>query len=470
MFQESLVPISHTADTSRVEHYLREIWCAVDGHPDHLAHLTYTGAGDLPSVFAVTDLATASIGAASLAIGEMIAIAAAGFPQVGVDRRLASYWFRSSIRPQGWSMPPIWDAVAGDYRAADGWIRLHTNAVHHREAALAVLGTPADKAAVARAVATWQASDLETAIVEQRGCAAAMRSLDAWAEHPQGRAVAAEPLLHRSLAAAGSKPPWPVAGERPLQGIRVLDLTRILAGPVATRFLAGFGADVLRIDPLLWEEPNTVPDVVLGKRCARLDLKNVAHRAQLECLLSQADVLAHGYRSDALAQLGLDAEYRRRLNPALVDVSLDAYGWSGPWQGRRGFDSLVQMSCGIADAGMRRMGAEVPTPLPVQGLDHATGYIMAAAVVRGLTQRLTTGAGCEVRASLARTAKLLLDGSPTDYRAAPLAAETRDDQTDIDELTAWGPARRVKPPASVEGAPMSWDYPSTTLGSSPAAW
>jgi len=467
MLQEDHVTVA----TTGAGYYLREMWRALNGDPEHLRHLTFTGAGDLPSVFTVTDLASAAIGAASLALGEMLAITSDGFPSITVDRRLASFWFRSSIRPQGWHMPPIWDAVAGDYRAADGWIRLHTNAVHHREAALAVLGTPADKEAVAQAVSKWSASALEAAIVEQRGCAAAMRSQEDWALHPQGRAVAAEPLLHGSLLeAATAKPQWRVARERPLQGIRVLDLTRILAGPVATRFLAGFGADVLRIDPLVWEEPHTVPDVVLGKRCARLDLKNPSDRAVFERLLSQADVLVHGYRSDALAHLGLDAQRRRQINPVLVDVSLDAYGWSGPWQGRRGFDSLVQMSSGIADAGMRRMNLDVPTPLPVQALDHATGYLMAAAVVRGLTQRMTTGAGCEVRTSLARMAKLLVDGSHLQFVAAPLESEGHSDHTDAIELTAWGPARRVKPPAIVDGVPMHWDYPSTTLGSSPAAW
>ena len=471
MFPPVNTPLTQSgAATDPATDYLRQIWHALGGQPAHLAHLTFTGSGALPSVFAVTDLAAASVGAASLAVAELIAASSGVFPQVQADRRLASFWFGSSIRPQGWSVPPIWDVVAGDYRTKDGWIRLHTNAVHHREAALAVLGTAADKAAVTAAVARWEAGALESAIVEQRGCAAAMRTLEAWADHPQGRAVAAEPLIHRASAAAQAIPGWQVPGERPLHGIRVLDLTRILAGPTATRFLAGFGAEVLRIDPLVWEEPATVPDVVLGKRCARLDLKNAADRAIFEHLLGQADVLVHGYRSDALAHLGLDPERRRQINPALVDVSLDAYGWSGPWQARRGFDSLVQMSSGIADAGMRRMGRDIPTPLPVQALDCATGYLMAAAAVRGLTQRLATGAGSEARFSLARTAQLLVSRGYAPSDAAAPAPERRNDQGDTIELTAWGPARRVLPPASVEGALMHWDYPAAALGSSPAAW
>ena len=455
--------------------YLRQFWLAAGGDPAHLTRVAISGEGALPSVFAVTEFATAAIGAAGLAMAEFVAAGAGAMDtgaigQVTVDRRLASIWFGTSLRPVGWNAPPLWDAVAGDYRAADGWIRLHTNAPHHRDAALAVLGVAADRDAVALAVSRWRADELEAAVVARNGCAAAMRGIDAWQQHPQGRGVATEPLLHRTAGPGAARPDWRVSRQRPLQGLRVLDLTRILAGPVATRFLAGYGADVLRIDPPGWEEPGTVPEVVLGKRCARLDLKSAKGLATLERLLGEADVLIHGYRADALARLGLDADRRRQLNPTLVDVSLDAYGWSGPWQGRRGFDSLVQMSTGIAEAGMRAQGADRPVPLPCQALDHATGYLMAAAAIRGLTERLATGAGNTTRASLARSAQLLvthrgmLEGGPA------LAPETQADWSAATEETSWGPARRVRPPMWIEGTPESWDYPASALGSSDATW
>jgi len=450
--------------------FLHEFWRTVGGHPAHLQRLAVTGAGALPSAFHVSDLATAAIGAASLALAELSSLEAGAFPAVQIDRRLASLWFGTSLRPQGWEMPPQWDPVAGDYQTADGWIRLHTNAPHHRDAAMAVLKTPVDREVVTRAVAQWRTVELESAVVANNGCAASMRSLDAWAEHPQGRAVNAEPLLHRTTITAGAPPRWTPPKGRPLQGLRVLDLTRILAGPVATRFLAGFGAEVLRIDPYGWEEPGTVPEVVLGKRCARLDLKKPDDRRTLEELLIHADVLVHGYRPDALVRLGLDPARRRELNPTLIDVSLDAYGWSGPWQGRRGFDSLIQMSTGIADAGMRAMKRDRPTPLPGQAIDHATGYLLAAAAIRGLTQRLQTGQAFEARASLARTARLLISGGSQAIDAAPLAAETPADWSDAVEHSGWGPARRVRPPATIDGAVMSWELPAPKLGSSPAAW
>jgi crotonobetainyl-CoA:carnitine CoA-transferase CaiB-like acyl-CoA transferase len=429
----------------------------------------WTALGDAVSVFAVTGLAAAAIGVAGAAVAELVAARHGTRPRVRVDRRLSSMWFASSLRPQGWSVPPIWDPIAGDYRAADGWIRLHTNAPPHREVALATLDVPADKDLVAQAVSRWNADDLEAAIVARGGCAAAMRSIAEWAVHAQGQAVAAEPLLHVDAGDAGPAPTWTVPRERPLQGLRVLDLSRVLAGPTATRFLAGFGAEVLRIDPPWWDEPGIVPEMTLGKRCARLDLCDPGERAVLERLLRGADVLVHGYRPDALTGLGLSAERRRQLRPGLVDVSLDAYGWSGPWRERRGFDSLVQMSAGIADAGMRRTGSDRPTPLPVQANDHATGYLMAAAAVRGLAQRLMTGLGCEARASLARTAALLIDW-PADRERTAMAPEQASDRTDVIEETAWGPARRLKPPLVVEGAPMAWDLPAGPLGVSPATW
>ena len=454
--------------TSSANAVLSSIWAALGGAPEWLRVTQIAGIGDLPSVFAVTDLAAASVGAACLAVAELLAARHGIRHGVSVDRRLASLWFGSSLRPEGWSLPPTWDAVAGDYKAADGWIKLHTNAPHHRAAALAVLDVPAERDQVAKAVRRWQAEALESAVVDAGGCAAAMRDMTAWAGHPQGQAVAAEPLLRREPSDPGPVPRWIVPPDRPLQGVRVLDMTRVLAGPVATRFLAGFGAEVLRIDPPGWDEPAIVPGVTLGKRCARLDLRQPGDRNIWEGLLRTAYVLVHGYRPGALAGLGLNAEQRSALCPGLVDVSLDAYGWDGPWQGRRGFDSLVQMSCGIAAAGMHRLGRDLPTPLPVQALDHATGYIMAAAAVRGLTDRLTTGVGCTARASLARTAALLTSIPPT--HLTPLAPETTDDFAAVPEATAWGPARRLRPPGSVVGAPMRWELPATALGTTVAGW
>ena len=444
-------------------------WAALGGEVSTLDGLSLTGSGDLPSVFAVTDLAAASVAVAALAVAELVGEGGAPTPAVEVDRRLASFWFAGSLRPQGWTQPPPWDPIAGDYQGRDGWIRLHTNAPRHRAAAQRVLGPHADKAAMSGAVAQWSVRELETAVVAAGGCAAEMRDLAAWADHPQGAAVAREPLVHREPGDPGPVRAWTPSPSRPLSGIRVLDLTRVLAGPVGSRFLAGYGADVLRIDPPDWDEPGVIPEVSLGKRSARLDLKIPADRAVFEGLLAGADVMVHGYRPEALERLGYGDAARFALSPGLIDVSLCAYGWTGPWAGRRGFDSLMQMSAGIADAGMRWKRAERPTPLPVQALDFATGYLMAAAAVRGLTERVKTGRGGRARLSLARTARLLVDAG-RGHAFEALAAETEDDLWQATEPTDWGAARRVKSPHVVAGAPAAWDWPARRLGWSAPRW
>ncbi len=435
---------------------------------DHDDLLRIVGEDTLPSYFDVTTLAAASIGMAGAMLARF-AGDAADPPAVIVDQRLASLWFGLSLRPQGWQLPSIWDKVAGDYPAKDCWVRLHTNAPHHRAAAMAVLGVEEDRDAVAGAVAKWAAEALEAKVVEAGGAAAAMRSIESWSQHPQGAAVAQEPLVIWEEHETVMPRPRREWDQHPLQGLRVLDLTRVLAGPAATRFLAGFGADVLRIDPPGWNEAVAVQEMTLGKRCARLDLKSGDDRVVFEALLASADVLVHGYRNGALDGLGYGPAERRALNPDLIDVSLNAYGWSGPWSSRRGFDSLVQMSSGIADFGMKKALADKPFPLPVQALDHATGYLMAAAVLRALTLRQEQGQVLSAHLSLARTAHLLA-GTRTDEASNGFSAETEGDLHPHLEETVWGPAKRVRFPLTIEGLSPLWPYPAGPLGTSPPTW
>lgn len=457
---------------SAFEFFLSEIRTAAR-LPDRFSPVI-AGEGALPSAYAVTDLAAASTAAAGEALAALIFARRGKWPDVAVDRRLASFWFDSSLRPDGWNVPPKWDPVAGDYQSRDGWIRLHTNAPHHRRAALKVLDIrddeSADRAKVADAVAAWDATTLEEAVVTAGGCAGEMRASADWATHPQGKAVAAEPLLARKRIEGPAPASWTVSPARPLAGIRVLDLTRVLAGPTATRFLAGYGADVLRIDPPreLWDEA-LEQEMLLGKRSAILDLRTKSDLETLKKLIAKADVLVHGYRSDALSGFGLDMAQRRALNPGLVDVGLCAYGWTGPWAARRGFDSIVQMSSGIADTGMHHFKKDKPTPLPVQALDYATGFILATAVLSGLAERLRSGAGTAFRTSLARTAALL-EGQFQPAGTPALAPETEDDLSPTIEATHWGPAHRVKSPVELSTTMVAWDLPAGPVGTSKATW
>ncbi|WP_291729197.1 CoA transferase [Leisingera sp. F5] len=431
-----------------------------------------TGTGHWRSAFAVSELATASIAAVGLELARLVNALnlAPVSPEVTVDQRLASLWFGYSFRPEGWELPSLWDPVAGNYETADGWIRLHTNLPHHRQAALKVLDCAGDRAAVAVAVKQWRAGLLENQIVTAGGAAAAMRSRADWLAHPQGRAVAAEPLIHwTSPRKIQLRDRLQATADRPLAGLRVLDLTRVLAGPVSTRTLAGFGAEVLHIDPPGWDEPGIISDISLGKRMASLDLCKVQDRQRFEVLLSNADVLVHGYRPGALGGLGYGADARRRIAPNAVEVSLDAYGWTGPWALRRGFDSLVQMSAGIADTGRVQARADDPHPLPVQALDHATGYLMAAAVLSALANAAQGAAVPAARLSLARTTELLA-GMQKSAEGPDVTKPANSDFTQEIENSGWGPGRRLAAPLALNTSQMHWDRPASRCGSAPACW
>jgi hypothetical protein len=434
--------------------------------------LSIEGNEHLPSWFKVTDLAAESIAVAGLMLQQR---AGTGKQSIAVDRRLASLWFNKSIRPLGWELPPVWDSIAGNYQAKDGWVRLHTNAALHKRAALEVLACEDSREVVSDIVKHWSADALAEAVIKAGGCATAMRSPEQWQAHPQGKAVAAEPLIHwdfhgnQSNLSGNIKASQSINPNRPLEGVKVLDLTRILAGPIATRFLAAYGADVLRIDPPGWDEPSTAPEVTLGKRCAGLDLREPSGKATFEKLLAEADLLVHGYRPGALAGLGYDSPTLREINPRLVDVSLCAYGWTGPWAMRRGFDSVVQMSCGISAFGMEQASAKQPVSLPVQALDHATGYLIAAAAIHALNLHDSTGAIYSARLSLARTACLLMTQT-SNPNYTEFSEETEQDIDPSIEKTQWGDARRIGFPLGIVNMPAKWNSPAVSLHSSEPKW
>lgn len=452
----------------------------VDGLFQPPLGVTVAGVGELPSVYDVSGLAAASMAEAATALAALSSRYGHASPRITVDRQLAGLWFGLSFRPVGWTLPPAWDALAGDYPCAGGWIRLHTNAAHHRAAALQLLGCPegVGRDDVARHVAGWDGEELEAAVVSAGGAAALMRTAQQWRNHPQGLAVAAEPLTAWggprvvNVVERGQGAGVPT-GDRPLAGVRVLDLTRVIAGPVATRFLAMYGAEVLRLDPPDWEEPALEPEMTAGKNCARLDFKTPAGLATLRQLLSEADIVIHGYRRDALDKVGLSDDVLAARHPALVNVALNAYGWSGPWSNRRGFDSLVQMSCGIAAAGMARSRSHVPVPLPVQALDHAIGYLCAAAAITAWRERLD-GTVRNARLSLARTAALLMESRAPAPDAPPTGTDAPPAGSDaglwVPEPSRWGPGLRLRPAVDISGVPSGTHVQARGLGWNPPTW
>lgn len=442
------------------------LWAHLGGDARLLAHLGLRfPAPVLPSVYDVTGFAAASVGVATLAVAELAARRHdRPVGEVAVDRvgAAAAFCSEALLQPVGWERPATWDPIAGDYRTADGWVRLHTNYAAHRAAALAALGVPGDRDAVAAAAARAPAEELEGAVVAAGGCAAAMWTREQWAGHPHGQATAGEPPVAWVAAGprAGALPPSPPDGGA-LGGLRVLDLTRVIAGPVCTRFLAAHGAEVLRLDPPGFEEVAALlPDVTVGKRCATLDLAGPAGLERFAGLVAQAHVLVHGLRPGALEGRGVTEAWLRERNPGLVVAALDAYGWVGPWRGRRGFDSLVQMSTGIAAAGMAARGLDRPGPLPAQALDHGTGYLLAAAACRALSCRVGGGPGADVRASLLGAANALVAGPPGEPDGEH--PEWPDEVFEAVD-SGFGPARRVRCPGTIDGVAPTWSLPAGPL-------
>jgi len=377
-------------------------------------------------------------------------------PRAALDPAHVACAFASErhLRRGGSGLGPGFAPLSRFARTREGWIRLHANYEHHRRALLAVLGTDEDGAP--DAIAERGAEELEDAIVAAGGAAAAVRSPDEWAAHPQGRAARQLPLVEAIPVATPASPRRLGAGELPASGVRVLDLTRVIAGPVATRYLAALGADVLRLDPPHMPELELgLLDTCVGKRLAALDLRETP----IEDLLRDADVVVTGYRPGALEAFGLgDAQLAER-HPHLVVASLSAWGRTGPWAQRRGFDSLVQAACGIAWA-EGRDGA--PGALPVQALDHATGYLLAAAVLRELAARRRGVAPRNMRLALAATAADLM------RRPGPGPGVTAEEPGCDRFRLALGDLSVIAPPGSLDGVGLRWDAPAAPAPSNAA--
>ncbi|WP_373604940.1 CoA transferase, partial [Comamonas sp. B-9] len=316
--------------------------------------------------------------------------------------------------------PNLWAPISGLYacgadRGAPGWLRIHANFAHHRDGMLRLLGLPTGEAtprqAVTDALQGWTAQAVEERAAALGLVVAAARSPQEWQAHPQSAAVAAQPLvaitqLDSNQPAAPRDGPAP-AQHRPLAGLRVLDLTRILAGPVAARSLAAQGADVLMLNGPALPNIEAIADMSRGKRSALLDLKTPAGQGAMAALLGKAHVLLQGYRPGALDALGLDPQSAARLRPGIVYASLSAYGRSGPWADRRGFDSLVQTVCGINWAEGQAFGSAGLRALPLQILDYSAGFLLAFGIQAALYRQATQGGSWHVQVSLARVAQWL---------------------------------------------------------------
>lgn len=429
----------------------------------------------LPSTFAVGTMAQATIAAATLAAAELWHLRTGRRQLVAVDMRHAAAEFRSEryLDVVGQPERQIWDKVAGVYRTGDGrYVRIHANMPHHRERTLRFLGADYDRESVAAKLQSWQGEALETAAAENGMVITMMRSPEEWRAHPHGQAVAELPLFE--VLRIGDAPPRKRGpASRPLAGIRVLDLTRVIAGPVCGRTLAGHGADVLSVTgPGIPDMPTLVMDGGRGKLRTEIDLAAPAGRASLEALVREADVFVQGYRPGAIAAKGFAPERLAEIAPGIVCVSLSAWGHAGPWAGRRGFDSLVQNANGLNHAEAVAAGREGPKELPCQALDHGTGFLMATGAMLALKRQAEEGGSWLVRVSLAQTGEWLwqLGRLPAECLRAP--DPVRADVADLLETTESGFGRMtaVRHAGMMSASPAHHARPAMPLGSHAPAW
>ncbi|MET8165528.1 CoA transferase [Streptomyces sp. NPDC005329] len=467
-------------------------WSELGGDPALLPRVSAVVREDvLRARLPVRELARACVGVCALA-GAELGARRAGLPEaprVRVDDGAVATAFVSERRLLVDGRAPVLFApLSRFWRTADGWVRTHANYPHHRERLLKALRLPegTDPAVVEASLAERSALDVEEAVYAAGGLAVASRTPDEWAAQEQATLIAARPLVERGRsdgARARTFAPLEDGPLLPAAGLRVLDLTRVLAGPVATRTLALLGADVLRVDaPRLPELPDQHADTGFGKRSTLLDL--TADRRAFEELLAAADVVVTGYRPGALDRFGLSPEALAERRPGLVVAQVSAWGAYGPWGGRRGFDSLVQVATGIAsvEGSARRPGA-----LPAQALDHGTGYLLAAAVLRALTEQSHDGGSRFVRLALARTAAWLTDGAWASEGVRMDEGEgkgmTKVQDREVSGGVSAGPGpwlaetdsplgrlRHALPPVSFDGGPGDWARPPGPWGADPAHW
>jgi crotonobetainyl-CoA:carnitine CoA-transferase CaiB-like acyl-CoA transferase len=398
---------------------------------------------------------------------------------VTVDLRQATASLRSGtyMKLGDGHLSHVRNSIMGVYPSRDGrWSYLHCNFPNHRAAALGVLGVAEDRAAVTRAVAGWIAADLEEAIIAAKGAGGMVRSQAEWASHPQAAAIAALPLME--IVRIGDSPPEPLpAGDRPLSGIRVLDLTRVLAGPTCARTLAEHGADVMKITAahlpnLGYQEWDTGH----GKLSAHLDLRAPADLETLHGLVREADVFSQGYRPGSLAGRSLSPEELAAMRPGLIYVSLSAFGHTGPWASRRGFDTVVQTVSGMTARQAEIVPGKTAGPqfYPVSAIDYCTGYLMAFGAMVALGRRAQEGGSWLVRISLAQVGKWMVDlGEVPAASLKDVPAEFGEEELERWSMVSETPSgrlRHLEPVVQMSETAPHWARPSVPLGYHRPVW
>jgi crotonobetainyl-CoA:carnitine CoA-transferase CaiB-like acyl-CoA transferase len=460
---------------------LRSILPSAGWSADRAQAVRFTNGTDpiLPTPFRVGVAGAATLAATGLAAADLWQTRTGRQQDIEVDVRQATASLRSGhyLKVGDGDVAAGRNSIMGFYPAKDGhWSYIHANFPNHRAAALKVLGCEENRDSVARAVATWNAADLEEAIIAAKGAGGMVRTRAEWASHPQAAAIAALPLME--IVRIGDSPPEPLPeGNRPLSGVRVVDVTRVLAGPTCARTLAEHGADVMKISAA--HLPNIGYqefDTGHGKLSTHLDLREQSGVDTLRDLVRQADVFSQGYRPGTLGARGLSPEELAALRPGLVYVSLCAFGHTGPWASRRGFDTVIQSVSGITARQGEVFPGKIPGPqfYPVSAIDYCTGYLMAAGAMVALQRRAEQGGSWLVRISLAQVGKWIVDLGEVPAEALKGVAE----EFTPDELKRWsmvsetpsGRLQHLKPVVQLSETPPHWARPSVPLGYHPPVW
>jgi crotonobetainyl-CoA:carnitine CoA-transferase CaiB-like acyl-CoA transferase len=426
----------------------------------------------LANRFPVSEAAAAALAAGGVAASDLWELRTGRRQAVRVDVRKAGLSLRATLvmRLNGEPPPPSWadgNPLVDFYQCRDGrWVHLHGNFPHLAAGTMAVLGCSRDRADIAAAVARRDAQELEDALATNRQCGAMARTAAEWAVHPQGQALADVPRVEIIKLADSDPEPLP-DGDRPLSGVRVLDLTRILAGPTHARTLAQYGADVLHITaPKLPSSQVWIMDTNQGKLSAHLDLDIPDERDRLKSLIRGADVFSQGFRAGALERRGFAPEEVAAARPGIVYVSINCYGHIGPWVGRPGWEQLAQTVTGLATA---QGTPERPRRMPVAACDYTTGYLAALGTLVALGRRAREGGSYHVRASLCQTGMWLQRLGPRcDPSKATGPGDT--DALTVEADTAWGKLRYLTPCVDLSETPTYWEREPVPLGTHPAAW
>ena len=426
----------------------------------------------LATAFPIADMAAAGFSALGLAADALRTARGAAPQQIQVDRRHASLAMTAAtyLTIDG-EAAKTWDPITGYYRAEDGgWVYLHANFPHLRDGLLAMFEAPNDRAALAERIAARPAQAIEDEAARRGLCAVRLRTREEWAAHPQKAALDAMPVV--SIKRIGEAPPEPAgAGPRPAEGVRALDLTRVLAGPMCGRALIELGATVMRIagPHLPFIEPLVI-DTGHGKLSAHVDLRAAEGVARLEALAREADLFIAAYRPGALAARGFGWDRLAALRPGIVGVAISAFSDIGPWAGRRGYDTYVQAPTGLAGLGPDGR----PARLPCQPLDYLSGCLAAYGACVALRRRAEEGGSWLVELSLARTAAWvwemtdLLEPEPAPPAANPPLDAVEDCSARV--RCAFGEVRSLRTPLRLPETPLAWDRPPVPLGTHAAAW